>query len=125
MSRSFVRHLGVPFALAYLLAGWLAGALHSHTHVHGHKVETASTCSCGHHHCTPQHDHETDDSPAEPENDDHHCVVCDNLAKPPLPVVAVALEEAAESVGEAAEPSAPLFEAYLALAWHSRGPPLV
>ena len=125
MSRLSVKKLGVPFALAYLLAGWIAGALHSHgTHVHAHEVEAASTCSCGHHHCAPPHSDEGDESPGEPEHDDHHCVVCDNLAKPPLPVAAVELEGASQPVFPTAEASAPLFEVHVALAWHSRGPPL-
>jgi hypothetical protein len=128
VSRPIVKKLGVPFALAYLLAGWLAAALHSHgTHVHAEEVAAAaSACSCGHHHCEPQPSHETEGTPDEPEqHDDHHCVVCDNLAKPPLPVAAVELDAAIEPVAEAAEPTAPLSEIHVALAWYSRGPPRV
>lgn len=125
MSRPIVRQLGAPFALAYLLAGWLAGALHSHTHVHAHEGESASTCSCGHHHCAPQHADESHDTPAEHEHDDHHCVVCDHLAKPPLPVVAVELDGTSEKVTLSAEPAAPLDENHVPLTCYSRGPPLV
>jgi len=127
VSRPFVKRAGVPFALAYLLAGWLAAALHSHgTHVHAEELEAASSCSCGHHHCAPQPSHETEvPSDEREQHDDHHCVVCDNLAKPPLPVAAVELEASTEPVVEAAEPTASLSENHVPLAWHSRGPPLV
>ncbi|MBA3312792.1 MAG: hypothetical protein M3552_10440 [Planctomycetota bacterium] len=130
MTRPLVRKLGAPFALAYLLAGWLAAALHSHAgHDHSHVAAdhagACTTCQCGHDHGPSNTQQGAEESPAEPEDGAHHCVVCDNLAKPPLPVVAVVLEAAIEPAVAAAEPIAPLYDARVAPARHSRGPPLV
>lgn len=130
--RPYVRRLAAASAAAYLLAGWLAAGLHSHGHQHAHAEKAAgvcTTCSCGHHHGPKGHEHDQEsshcpDEPVCPEEDCHHCPVCDFLAKPPVAVAAVTLQAAPEPAAEAAEPPAPTFEPVSLFVCRSRGPPV-
>jgi hypothetical protein len=120
--RPYVRRLAAASAVAYLLAGWLASALHSHAGQAESSEAVCTTCSCGHHHHgEPTHDDRNE--PSEPEHD-HGCVVCQFLAQPPLAVAPVSLIAALEPISPAAEPVAPSFEAVAIPAWWSRGPPV-
>ena len=137
--RLSVRRIAVASAAAYLLAGWLAAALHSHGHAHaGHAEaeEVCTTCSCGHQHGPakkgPQkeehagHDHESPACPDGgcPDGEHHHCVVCDFLAKPPVATAAVTLDAGSEPAVEAAEPLPPAYEPVIRIVSRSRGPPV-
>lgn len=125
------RRIAAGSAVAYLLAGWLAAALHSHGHAgHGHAAEADATCTacrCGHHHGGNGHGGEKagrePDAPGCPEGDHGHCVVCDFLAKPPAPATAVAVVTAAEPLFEQAEPRLPAYAPVEAATARSRGPP--
>ena len=140
--RPTVRRIAAASAAAYLLAGWLAAALHSHGHPHaGHQDAEAvcTTCSCGHDHGPkkpgPQkmhagHDHGSPGCPDGgcpggdcPDGEHHNCFVCDFLAKPPVAAATVTLDEGSEPAVEAAEPLAPAYEPATSLASRNRGPP--
>ena len=125
--RTFVRPLAAVVATAYLLAGWLAGALHSHAPAVASAESVCTTCTCGHDH-GPRHAHSpADDDREQDENheDGHDCVVCHFFAQPPLTVAAVSLMTGVEPVALAAEPAQPAAFAVVTTAWWSRGPPAV
>lgn len=133
--RPYVRRIAAASAAAYLLAGWLAAALHSHVHLghaghahggQGHAAEAdgvCTTCTCGHDHGPKRADREPE-APENPEEGHHHCVVCDFLAKPPVKAATVQVVEAIEPVVAAAEPAVPVVEAVDVLVLRSRGPPV-
>ena len=125
--RTSVRRTAAASAAAYLLAGWLAAALHSHAHFgHAHAAEAegvCTACSCGHEHGPEKADREPEE-PGRPEDGHHHCPVCDFLAKPPVETEAVSVVSTAEAVAEVAEPNVPAVEAVDVLPLRSRGPPV-
>ena len=126
--RTFVRPFAAVLAATYLLAGWLAGALHSHAPAVGGTDGVCTTCACGHDH-GPRHapppagDDREQDENHENHEDGHDCVVCHFFAQPPLAVASVSLMTGLEPVTPAAEPARPAGSAIVATAWWSRGPP--
>jgi hypothetical protein len=128
LKRPLVRKLGAPFALAYLLAGWLGAALHSHVHVHGESTSAHEAGGTSQHsarrHAASESTHDGEESPAEHDEGDDHCLICENLAKLPLPVAVVELQVAIEPAVACLEPIAPLIDGRVPPATQSRGPPL-
>ena len=130
--RPTFRRTAAFFAAAYLLSGWLASALHHHAHHHGGHAAAAagapakrSCCGHAHHKCGGP-THGTDERHGDGgSHDESGCVVCDFLAKPPLPVARVEIVKAAEPLIVAAAPRRPVAEPVSPDAPRSRGPPAV
>lgn len=120
--RLLVRRLSPVAAAAYLLAGWLAGALHAHAPAATESEQICTTCTCGHSHGhSKPHD---DENSSEHEHGDHGCVVCQFFAQPPLAVEPVRLVADFEPISFAVEAVAPSNEVVAIAAWWSRGPPI-
>lgn len=93
---SLLRPLSALNATAYLLASVLSVALHTHaphTHVSGEaSADACASCSCGHDHQQSSGASDKDESSETPDGE-HECVVCDFIAKAPLPVEPVQVVE--------------------------------
>jgi hypothetical protein len=118
--RPLTRPLAAAFAVAYLLTGLLGFALHSHAPAEGVSQHIGcSHCSCGHSHGERR---KTPEPPASPDESDD-CVVCENLAKPPLAVACVELEASGNRAIPAVDVLEPAIPFVTAAVWWSRGPP--
>ncbi len=124
-----VSHIAI---IGYLLAVTWGQSWHDHQHGHSQAHED---CEMGHAHCCSHHhakcaaDSQEHAAPFpapchSPWHDDD-CVVCKNLAHPPLAAPVIALAEASEPIPAWVSFAAPLVTLGPVFAYDSRGPPSV